>query len=78
MAILDASGRGPAIQAAAERFETEHLTDPDARQIAMEVARLAALMLLRIREDDPELVDGLRDLADARDSFILAKTASKR
>jgi len=73
MSILNTDGRHPGVVAAARRFEIEHLVNPDARQIGMEVARLAALMLTRIKKDDPELTKALDDLADARDGFIRAK-----
>lgn len=72
MAMLDTTNRHPAIQAAARRFDIGHLTNPDARQIGMEVGRLAQTMLVRIRQDDPELTRALTNLADARDAFIRA------
>jgi hypothetical protein len=78
MSILNTENRHPSVQNAARRFETEHLVNPDARQIAMECARLAALMLTRITEDDPELTKALDSLADARDGFIRAKVYTSR
>jgi hypothetical protein len=72
VSLLTTEGRHPAVIAAARRFEIDHLTNPDARQIGMEVGRLAALMLVRIKKDDPELTKALDTLADARDGFIRA------
>ncbi len=64
--------RHPAVRGVARRFATDHLSDPDARQIAMAAARYAYEMLASIRADDPELTQALKDLADARDGFIRA------
>lgn len=73
MAMLDTNGRHRAVQDAARRFEIDHLTNPDSRQIATSCARLAQEMLARIRTDDPELTRALTSLADARDAFIRAR-----
>jgi len=73
-ALLESSisGRHRAVQDAVRRFDVDHLSDPDARQIGMACARLASEMLARIRRDDPELTRALTSLADARDAFIRA------
>jgi hypothetical protein len=71
--MLDTSGRHVAVQNAARRFDIDHLTDPDARQIGMACARLAQEMLARIPSDDPELTRALTSLADARDGFMRAR-----
>lgn len=73
MALLNTDGRHRAVQDAARRFDMEHLTNPDARQIATSVGRLAQEMLARIHNDDPELTRALTSLADARDAFIRAR-----
>lgn len=73
MSVLEVSTRHIAVQAVARRFEFDHLTHPDARQIAMSFARTAQEMLMRIKRDDPEVTKGLSSLADARDAFIRAK-----
>lgn len=65
--------RHQAVQDIARRFEVGHLANPDARQIGMACARLASEMVQRVRRDDPELINALTDLADARDGFIRAK-----
>jgi hypothetical protein len=72
MALLNTEGRHPSITQAARRFEMDHLTRPEARQIATSTARLAQEMLARIHTDDPELTKALTALADARDGFIRA------
>jgi hypothetical protein len=73
MALLEGvSDRHKAVQDAARRFEIDHLTNPDARQVGMAAARFASEMLQRIRKDDPELTKALDKLADARDGFIRA------
>lgn len=72
MAILNTDGRHPSIVAVSRRFDIDHVTDPDARQVGMSVARLAAEMLARIRSDDVELTKSLDKLADARDGFMRA------
>jgi hypothetical protein len=73
MSLLNTDGRHRAVQDAARRFELDHLTNPDARQIAMAMGRVAQEMLVRIPRDDPELTRALTSLADARDAFIRAK-----
>lgn len=73
MALLDTNGRHRAVRDAARRFEMDHLTNPDARQIATSCARLAQEMLTRIHTDDPEVTRALTSLADARDAFIRAR-----
>lgn len=75
--IAGVENRHRAVQDAARRFEIDHLTDPDARQIGMSAARLAAEMLQRIRKDDPELTRALTHLADARDAFMRAAIYQK-
>lgn len=70
--MLSVEGRHPSIVAVARRFEIEHLTDPDLRQVGMSTARLASEMLARIRGDDVELTKALDKLADARDGFMRA------
>jgi hypothetical protein len=72
MAILETQGRHPSIVAVSRRFEIDHLTDPDLRQVGMASARLAAEMLARIRGEDVELTKALDKLADARDGFMRA------
>jgi hypothetical protein len=70
--------RHEAVQQVCRRFELDHLTDPDARQIAMVFARTATEMIQRITQDDPELTAALEKLADSRDAFIRAKIYTKR
>jgi uncharacterized membrane protein affecting hemolysin expression len=72
MTLLNTAGRHTSITQAARRFEMDHLTNPEARQIATSVARLAQEMLARVKTDDPELTKALDKLADARDGFIRA------
>ena len=76
--ILNVAERHRAVQDAARRFELDHLTNPDARQIAMEYARLASTVLVRIQNDDPELTRALTSLADSRDAAIRAKIYASR
>jgi hypothetical protein len=78
MGLLDTTGRHKGVQDAARRFDLDHLTNPDARQIAMACGRLAQEMLARISRDDPELTNALNRLADARDAFIRAKIYTGR
>jgi hypothetical protein len=77
MSVLNAEGRHRAIQDAARRFDGDHLTDPDARQISTDYARLAAIMLSRL-PDDPETTRALTSLADSRDAAIRAKIYQSR
>lgn len=72
MALLSVGERHPSIQQAARRFEIEHLTDPDLRQIGMVFARCATECLNRVKRDDPEVTRALLALADARDGFMRA------
>lgn len=78
MALLSTELRHQAIQDAARRFDIDHLSDPDTRQIGMACARLAQEMLQRIRVDDPELTRALNTLADARDGFMRAVIYAKQ
>jgi len=72
MAILEVENRHPGIKAAARRYEVDHLTNPDARQVGIAFARLASEMLARIKTNDPEVTRGLTLLADSRDAFMRA------
>lgn len=77
MSILNTDDRHQAVTDAARRFEIEHLSNPEMRQIGVSCARLAQEMLSRIRKDDPELTRALNHLADARDAFMRAFNYSK-
>jgi hypothetical protein len=70
--------RSDQIRQAAKNFELDKVIDPDARQIGMAVARLAAEMIQRITGDDGELIVGLHQLFDAGQTFVKAKTGVRR
>lgn len=72
MALLTVDGRAEAIVAAAQRFEIDHITNPDARQIGMSFGRLAQELILRIRRDDKGLVEALEALLLAREEAMVA------
>lgn len=75
--MLNVGHRHASIQAVARRFEMDHLTDPDARQVAVVFARTASELLARISRDDVEVTKALDKLADSRDGFIRATIYAK-
>jgi hypothetical protein len=76
--ISGLESRSDEIKQAAKNFELDKVMDPDARQIRMAVARLAAEMIQRITGDDDELIAGLHELYDAGQTFVRAKTGVRR
>jgi hypothetical protein len=72
MPLLTVDGRSTQVVEAAQRFEIDHVTNPDARQIGMSFARLAQEMILRIRRDEDGLLLTLDKLLQAREEAMVA------
>ena len=70
------TGRHPSIVGLLRWFSYEHLTDPAARQISAEFARLAQKLVMTIRHDDPELAIALRKLLEGKDAAVRAQIAA--
>lgn len=72
MPLLSVDGRSAEIVEVAQKFEIDHVTNPDARQIGMSFARLAQELILRIRRDEDGLIQSLEALLLAREEAMVA------
>lgn len=72
----DLDGRHPGTQAIMRWFATAHLSDGEFKEIVEDVEDLALVMLGRL-PDDPELIEGLRKLVEAKDCFVRAAVAKR-
>jgi hypothetical protein len=78
VSLLNVDGRSARIAALAGKYEIDHWTNPDQRQVGMSFARLAQEMILRIRNDEDGLVMALEKLLEAREEAMVAIAPAPR